>query len=251
MTNNFGDFLYKLRKEKGMTQTELADILHVTNKAVSKWENSETMPETAQLVPISKIFDITIDELLNGDRKTSDVQKFNDDNTLVIIEQKKYNIPKRTILSIASGMLSVLFGIMVMFIMMFSGISNHIAIAVLFVFIAGFVFVFSYEFIILRIEQTFKKSNENSKNQIYSKKGQCLAIFIALGISLCFLSPSSLILAFYGQWNFRFMTTNPSFTVIFGVAVFFVMIICATMILIIFGLLCYNFCQEQKKSVRE
>ncbi|MDE7167817.1 MAG: helix-turn-helix domain-containing protein [Clostridia bacterium] len=66
--NNFGDFLYTLRKEKGMTQAELAQALGVTNKAVSKWETGEAMPETAQLIPISRIFGVTVDELLAGKR---------------------------------------------------------------------------------------------------------------------------------------------------------------------------------------
>ena len=66
--NNFGDFLYELRKEKRITQVELADKLGVSNKAVSKWETGEAMPETSLLIPISKIFDVTVDELLNGKR---------------------------------------------------------------------------------------------------------------------------------------------------------------------------------------
>lgn len=66
--NNFGEFLYELRKEKGMTQAELAQLLGVTNKAVSKWETGEAMPETALLVPISRIFDVSVDELLDGKR---------------------------------------------------------------------------------------------------------------------------------------------------------------------------------------
>ncbi len=66
--NNFGDFLYTLRKEKGMTQAELAELLGVTNKAVSKWETGEAMPETSLLLPLSRIFDVTVDELLNGNR---------------------------------------------------------------------------------------------------------------------------------------------------------------------------------------
>ena len=66
--NEFGNFLYELRKEKGMTQQELADKLLVTNRAVSKWETGETFPETAQLVPLAGIFGVTVDELLRGER---------------------------------------------------------------------------------------------------------------------------------------------------------------------------------------
>lgn len=66
--NNFGEFLYTLRKERGMTQAELAEALGVTNKAVSKWETGEAMPETALLLPLSRIFGVTVDELLDGKR---------------------------------------------------------------------------------------------------------------------------------------------------------------------------------------
>ena len=66
--NSFGEFLYELRKEKGMTQAELAESLGVTNKAVSKWETGEAMPETALLLPISRIFEVSVDELLAGRR---------------------------------------------------------------------------------------------------------------------------------------------------------------------------------------
>lgn len=66
--NEFGEFLYTLRKEKGMTQAELAAALGVTNKAVSKWETGEAMPETSQLIPISRIFGVSVDELLAGKR---------------------------------------------------------------------------------------------------------------------------------------------------------------------------------------
>ena len=51
-----------------MTQAELAEALGVTNKAVSKWETGEAMPETALLKPLARIFGVTVDELLDGKR---------------------------------------------------------------------------------------------------------------------------------------------------------------------------------------
>lgn len=67
----FGEFLCKLRKEKGMTQAELAKRLGVTDKAVSKWETGEAMPESGSLLPIANIFGVTVDELLRGERDAS------------------------------------------------------------------------------------------------------------------------------------------------------------------------------------
>lgn len=66
--NEFGNFLYSLRKEKCMTQQELADRLGLTNKAISKWETGEAFPETAQLVPLADVFGVSVDELLRGRR---------------------------------------------------------------------------------------------------------------------------------------------------------------------------------------
>ncbi|MCL2061970.1 MAG: helix-turn-helix domain-containing protein [Firmicutes bacterium] len=71
MQNNaFGTFLFELRKEKNLTQSALAEKLNLTNKAVSKWEMGETMPETHMLLPLANILGVTIDELLNGRRNT-------------------------------------------------------------------------------------------------------------------------------------------------------------------------------------
>lgn len=64
--NRFGDYLYTLRREKRMTQAELADLLGITNKAVSKWETGEAFPETSQLLPLADIFGVSVDELLRG-----------------------------------------------------------------------------------------------------------------------------------------------------------------------------------------
>ena len=61
-----GKYIQQKRKEKGYTQQELADILHVSNKAVSKWETGVNMPEISLLEPLSEILGISVSELLNG-----------------------------------------------------------------------------------------------------------------------------------------------------------------------------------------
>ena len=68
MENNFGNFLYRLRKEKGWSQAELAEKLGRANRAVSKWETGETMPGTELLAPMAELFGVTVDELLKGRR---------------------------------------------------------------------------------------------------------------------------------------------------------------------------------------
>lgn len=59
----FGQFLSDLRKEKSMTQKELADRLFVSDKTVSKWERGNSMPNVTLLIPIADVLGITVTEL--------------------------------------------------------------------------------------------------------------------------------------------------------------------------------------------
>lgn len=79
----FSEFLYTLRKEKNLTQSELAEKLGITNKAVSKWETGEAMPDTAQLLPLSEIFGVSVDELLRGERNTAEKAKSKEDRIIL------------------------------------------------------------------------------------------------------------------------------------------------------------------------
>ena len=69
-----GSFIATLRKAKGLTQRELAEMLNVSDKAVSRWERNESAPDLSLIPVIADIFGITSDELLRGQRNhaTSD-----------------------------------------------------------------------------------------------------------------------------------------------------------------------------------
>lgn len=64
----FGIFLAQLRKQKDLTQKELAQRLFVSDKAVSKWERGLSMPDIALLSPLADLLGVTITELLSGQR---------------------------------------------------------------------------------------------------------------------------------------------------------------------------------------
>lgn len=64
----FGTFLSQLRREKGMTQKDLAEKLFVSDKAVSKWERGLSLPDVALLQPLADLMGVTISELLSGQR---------------------------------------------------------------------------------------------------------------------------------------------------------------------------------------
>ena len=68
----FGKLISTLRKEKNMTQKELAEKLNITDKAVSKWERGDSFPDITLIEPIAKELGITVGELINGEKNSSD-----------------------------------------------------------------------------------------------------------------------------------------------------------------------------------
>ena len=62
-----GMFISELRKEKNMTQEQLAQKLNVTDKAVSKWECGLSLPDISILIPLSEILNVSLYDLLKGE----------------------------------------------------------------------------------------------------------------------------------------------------------------------------------------
>ncbi len=65
-----GKFLKELRKEKNITQEQLADKLNVSGRTVSRWETGNNMPDISILVEMAELFDVSIPEIINGERKS-------------------------------------------------------------------------------------------------------------------------------------------------------------------------------------
>lgn len=78
-----GKFIATLRKEKDLTQEQLGEKLGVTNKTISRWENGNYMPDIEMLSILSKEFDVSINELISGERLLLDDFKKAADNNLV------------------------------------------------------------------------------------------------------------------------------------------------------------------------
>ena len=77
---NFCDKLQKIRKENNITQEQLADKLNVSRQAVSKWESGAAYPDTEKLIQISKMFKVSLDDLINDNIDTTKIN-----------EKKKFN----------------------------------------------------------------------------------------------------------------------------------------------------------------
>lgn len=70
-----GNFLKELRKEKGLTQEQLAEKFNVSGKTISRWENGKNMPDISILAELSEFYNVDIREIIDGERKSNDVNE--------------------------------------------------------------------------------------------------------------------------------------------------------------------------------
>lgn len=91
--NNIGIFIATLRKELNMTQSDVADALHISHQAVSKWERLESLPDITLLPELAKLFNVTMEELLQGKRfKEEERQNINSHEEIFINDVAIENI---------------------------------------------------------------------------------------------------------------------------------------------------------------
>ena len=98
-----GNFIASERKRKGYTQRQLADILQISDKTISKWERGNGFPEVSLLLPLCNELDITVNELLSGERVSEqDYQKKAEENMVEMIQEREEN-KKKAVLTIITG----------------------------------------------------------------------------------------------------------------------------------------------------
>lgn len=91
-----GKFIASERKRKGYTQRQLADLLQISDKTVSKWERGNGFPEVSLLLPLCNELDITVNELLSGERVSEeDYQKKAEENMVNMIQEREENKKKQ------------------------------------------------------------------------------------------------------------------------------------------------------------
>ncbi|HIR48528.1 MAG TPA: helix-turn-helix transcriptional regulator [Candidatus Faecimonas gallistercoris] len=96
---SLGEKLLKLRKKKGLSQEEVADILHVTRQTVSKWETNQSMPDFDKVVPICNLYEISTEELFHDGVSVSK----NEENIHIedTISQQNYHRKKALFTTVA------------------------------------------------------------------------------------------------------------------------------------------------------
>ena len=101
-----GQFLRECRKEKGITQEQLAEMLGVTNRSVSRWENGSNLPDLDILIEMADYYDVELRELLDGERKSAKMNKELEETVLKVAEysnEDKMKLTKRMHLLFIGG----------------------------------------------------------------------------------------------------------------------------------------------------
>lgn len=101
---DIGSFIAKCRREKELTQAQLAEKLNITDRAVSKWETGKSMPDSSIMLELCSILGITVNELLSGEKmnmeNAENYQKRVDENLIALKKKDENNLSKNMVVSI-------------------------------------------------------------------------------------------------------------------------------------------------------
>ncbi len=89
-----GQFIGICRREKNLTQRQLADLVGVSDKAVSKWETGRGLPEASSMAPLCEALGINVNELLRGERIPGEEYQEKAEETMVKLAEMKEDIKK-------------------------------------------------------------------------------------------------------------------------------------------------------------
>lgn len=134
-----GNFIKSQRKEKGLTQVELATKLSVSEKTISKWECGYGFPDTTLILPLCKELDITANELLSGKKLSSEeYQTEAEKNLLTLKKQQEQDHKFLLTLENVLGYLSSITFIILVFVTSFANLSTWVRILLI---VIGFIHI--------------------------------------------------------------------------------------------------------------
>lgn len=186
----FNEKLQQLRKEKELTQEELAEKLFVSRTAISKWESGRGLPNIESLKAISKVFGITIDELLSANEIIGAVEA----------EKKENAISLRTILYGLFDLMNFAF----FFIPLFGELNGEIIESVSLLsmrLIENYIFVIYVTIIgITVLFGIMEITLQNYQNEFWKKNNAYISIVVTIIATVIFIMSQQPYIAFFELW---------------------------------------------------
>lgn len=191
-----GSFLKKLRKEKGLTQEQLAEQLNVSNRSVSRWETGNTLPDISILIELAEFYRVDIKEIIEGELKSEDENM--EKEVLETLEKvgeytgnEKKKIIKflKLVLSFTLGSFTLIYMTIICGVSTLEGILKYGMEAISF---AGMIFSFYGMIYLFRLQDTMKQDKAN-KIQRWGFWIFYVCVFIAFAVILSFLHGAEII----------------------------------------------------------
>ena len=119
-----GAFLRQLRKEKELTQEQLAEKLNVSNRTISRWETGSNMPDLSLLVELADFYDVSIPEIIHGERKSETMNQEIKDAAAAMAEYSRNEVKNGTQRAVGISMSAFGFFIILSALMIFPSDSS-------------------------------------------------------------------------------------------------------------------------------
>ena len=100
-----GEFLKHLRKNKGLTQEQLAEHFYVSSRTISRWETGSNMPDVNMLIELADFYDVDIREIIDGERKSESMDNETKDTLKRVAEYSNKLLIKNIISGALKGIL--------------------------------------------------------------------------------------------------------------------------------------------------
>lgn len=146
-----GKFIAERRKAVSLTQSQLAEKLYITDRAVSKWENGKSMPDSSIMLDLCKVLNITVNDLLCGEIIQEETYKESFEKTLInMVEQKQQNDKRLLKIEVIMSLISIISSLSLIFVASFFDMSTLARILII---VGSFILIFATCFTALWIEQ--------------------------------------------------------------------------------------------------
>ena len=111
-----GKFIASCRKEQGMTQANLAEKLGITDRAVSKWENGKSMPDSGIMLELCELLEINVNELLSGEKiDMNNYEEKTEENLRQVLNRVEKILNENRVLKLAITILLIIIAMFVVF----------------------------------------------------------------------------------------------------------------------------------------
>lgn len=146
-----GKFIAECRKKNGLTQMQLAEKLNITDRAISKWENGKSLPDSSIMLELCGVLGITVNDLLSGEVvSVSDYNENLEKNLIEMVKEKERTDKKLLTIEIVIGTISMVLSLALCFVASFAPMKDWLRIALGGM---GFIFLLVIAFCMLKIEQ--------------------------------------------------------------------------------------------------